>query len=400
LTKRPVEPTYPGIEPPLRICLVCFSGYPDQGATYFFEMARSLAALGHSVSAIAVQREGEATDAVEDGVRVRRLPLHLSMNWASPARWLSKIRFLREVSALIRREHFDIAHVYCTIGASLVPLAARGSTRWVLEHQTGAVSSTLPAMRWLEDRVRAAQGRTFDINLTVTDVLGRRLFGRRAFEPVPAGVNARSFRPGLPRDLRTELGISDDAIVFVHAGVLEAERATDVPVRAFARAFNRDNRLWLLMPGKGSQLEALRALAAELGVAHRVWLPGYVPYPAIPRVFGAADAGLSYLPAVKYYEGQPPMKVFEYLGSGLPVIASDVSSHRQVVQHRHNGLLSAPDPDSFAEALLTLASDVDLRARLSAEARPSITDFTYDRIAAERLVPIYRRILRAGGNPA
>jgi 1,2-diacylglycerol 3-alpha-glucosyltransferase len=382
--------------PPLRVCLVCFSGYPDQGATYFFEMARSLAALGHDVHAIAVQRHGEPVEAVEDGVHVRRLPLQLTMKWSSPLRWLSKARFLREAARIIGRERFDIAHVYCTIGAALIPFSAGGTTRWVLEHQTGAVSSKNGTVRWLEDRLRAAQGRAFDVNFAVTDVLGRRLFGRRPFEAVPAGVNPTVFRPGLARDLRSTIGIPADAIVFVHAGVLEAERATDVPVVAFARAYKEDRRLWLLMPGKGAQLEDLRALAAKLGVADRVWLPGYVPYPEIPRVLGAADAGLSYLPAVKYYEGQPPMKVFEYLGSGLPVIASDVPSHRGIVRPGENGLLTAPNAESYADAMLTLASDAQLRARLSAGASRSISDLTYDRIAADRVVPIYLRTLGRG----
>ena len=101
------------------------------------------------------------------------------------------------------------------------------------------------------------------------------------------------------------------------------------------------------MPGKGSQLEALRTLARELHVESRVWLPGYVSYESLPRVFAASDAGLSYLPAVSYYEGQPPMKVMEYLGAGLPVIASDVSSHRMRVQHGVNGLLAPPSVDSY-----------------------------------------------------
>jgi glycosyltransferase involved in cell wall biosynthesis len=263
----------------------------------------------------------------------------------------------------------------------------------VLEHQTGAVSSRRGALRWVEDRLRAAQGLAFDVNLAVTNVLGRRLFGRRAFEVVPAGVNPAMFHPGLPRDFRAEIGVPEDAIVLVHAGVLEAERATDVPVVAFARARMASDRVWLLMPGKGSQLEDLRALAHKLGVADRVWLPGYVPYETIPRVLAAADAGLSYLPAVKYYDGQPPMKVFEYLGAGLPVIATDVPSHRGIVRHGENGLLSAPDPESYAAAMLALASDARLRGRLSAEARRSVSELTYDRIAADRVIPIYRRTL-------
>jgi glycosyltransferase involved in cell wall biosynthesis len=264
----------------------------------------------------------------------------------------------------------------------------------VQEHQTGAVSARWRFARWAEDRIRALQGRLFDANLTVTETLGRRLFGDPTrFEAVPAGVNLSLFRPGLPRDLRRELNLPANAVVFVHAGVLEANRATDVPIRAFARALQRDGRLWLLMPGKGSQLAELRRLARDLGVENRVWLPGYVPYGEVPRIFAAADAGLSYLPVAPYYEGQPPMKVMEYLGAGLPVIASDVSSHRLLIRHGENGLLAEPGEQAFAEALVQFASDAALQSRLRAATEPSVAHLTYDRIAMERVLPIYRRLL-------
>jgi glycosyltransferase involved in cell wall biosynthesis len=179
----------------------------------------------------------------------------------------------------------------------------------------------------------------------------------------------------------------------VHAGVLEAERATDVPVRAFAAALSKQPDMWLLMPGKGSQLDELRRLAAGLGVDQRVWLPGYVPYDEVPALFAAADAGLSYLPPVAYYEGQPPMKVMEYMGAGLPVIASDVSSHRMLVEHGQNGLLAEPGAGAFAEALLRFASDAALRQELAARASASVQALTYDRVAADRVLPAYRRLL-------
>lgn len=376
----------------LRICLVAFSGYPDQGMTFFYEMARSLARLGHEVHAFAVGREGEPPESIEDAVHVHRRPMPLTVNWASPARWGRKARFLLDAARFLRGERFDVAHVYCTIGAGVLPVLGR-ARGWVLEHQTGAVSQKSERVRALENRVRAWQGRTYDVNFTVTEVLGRRLFGSAPFEVVPAGVDLGSFRPGQPRDLRAELRIPDDHIVFVHAGVLEALRATDVPVRALADALARDSRLWLLMPGKGSQLEELRALARERSIEARVWLPGYVPYVQMPRVFAAADAGLSYLPPVGYYEGQPPMKVMEYLGAGLPVIASDVSSHRVLLKHESNGLLAAPGVEPYAAAMLRFAADQDLRRRLSAAAAPSVGHMTWDAIARERVVPTYERLV-------
>lgn len=376
-----------------RVCLVSFSGYPDQGMTFFYETARSLARLGHEVHAYAVGRPGEPEDAVEDGVHVHRVPQPLTVNWASPARWLRKFSFLRGAGQWLRRGRFDVVHVYCTIGSGVLPLLGGRGSKWVLEHQTGAVSQHLEVLRTLENRLRAWQGRTYDINFTVTDVLGRRLFGSRPFEAVPAGVDLGRFRPGLPRTFRAEHGIPDDHIVFVHAGVVEALRATDVPVRAFIEALAADDRLWLLMPGKGSQLEELRAIAKAAGVAERVWLPGYVPYADVPHVFAAADAGVSYLPPTTYYEGQPPMKLMEYLGAGLPVIASDVSSHRMLVHHEVNGLLAPPGVRTLADAMLRFAREPELRARLTAATTGSVAHLTWDRIAGERIVPVYARLV-------
>jgi glycosyltransferase involved in cell wall biosynthesis len=377
----------------MKVCFVCFAGYPDQGATYAYEMSRSVARLGHAVTVVAAQRPGEPEDITLDGVRVLRIGTPLTMHWASPARWLRKARFMREAARVIRAGSFDVVHVYCTIGAGALPLAAGRRARWVQEHQTGAVSSRSRFLRWLEDRVRAGQGRLFDANLTVSRELGERLFGARGrFEEMPAGVNLQLFSGGAPRDFRAEHGIPDDDVVFVHAGVLEATRFTDVPIRALAIALKVNPRLRLLMPGKGAQLEELRALAQELGIADRVWLPGYVPYASLPRVFGAADAGLSYLPPTRYYEGQLPMKVMEYMGAGLPVLATDVSSHRVLVRHGHNGLLCEPNAESYAHMLVSFAADPALRRQLADNAPSTVDALTYDRIAAERLLPIYTRL--------
>jgi glycosyltransferase involved in cell wall biosynthesis len=374
---------------PLRICLISFTGFPDQGATYFYETARALAGLGHDVSAFAVGRPGEPEEAIEDGVHVHRLPQPLTVNWASPARWLRKFRFLYEAGRFVRARHFDIVHVYCTIGTGVLPLIGGSKPRWVIEYQTAAVGQQREALEHLENRMRAWQGRTFDAIFTLNEVLGRRLLGSRPFHVVPAGVNLDAFRPGLPRTFRREHGIPDDHTVFILAGTLEALRGTDVPLRALALALPKDDRLWLLMPGKGSQLEELRAFAQAHGIEHRVWLPGYVPYAEMPRLFAAADAGISYLLPTGYHEGLPPMKVMEYLGAGLPVIASDVPAHRMQLEHESNGLLAPPGPEGFADAMLRFAADDALRARMRAAAAPSVAHLSWERIAVERILPVY-----------
>jgi glycosyltransferase involved in cell wall biosynthesis len=379
---------------PLRVCFITFSGFPDQGATYAYEMSRSAARLGHDVTAIAIARADDPGESNVDGVRTIKLPAPITVHWASPARWLYKFRFMLDAAKIVRAGNFDVVHIYCTIGAAIVPWFGGRRAVYAQEHVTGAVSWASARLRAAEDWLRAAQGRAFDANFAVSAELGRRLFGTKPFDVMPAGVNLRVFGADPPADFRAANGIAADEIVFVHAGVLEKARATDVPVRAFAEAVKANPRMRLLVPGKGSQLEELRTLARELGVDDRVWLPGYVPYTELPRVFKAADAGLSYLPPTVYYgEGQPPMKVMEYMGAGLPVLASDVGSHRVLIRHNENGLLSPPGVSEYAAILTQFAADASLRARLAAGARPTVEAMTYDRIAADRLIPIYRRML-------
>jgi hypothetical protein len=227
----------------LSVCLVSFTGYPDQGATYFFEMARSLARLGQHVTVIAVQRPSEQANDNQDAVHIMRIPATLTTNWASPLRWANKFWFLVRAAARIRKQQFDIIHAYTTVGACILPLLGRRDfhSKWVHEIQSGAVSSRSSLARKVQDRATVLQGLAFDANLAVTQTLAERLFGKTAsrVDVVPAGVNLSHFRPDLTCGFRGEMGIPPRAIVFVHAGVVGAERRTDVPLRAFARALSK-----------------------------------------------------------------------------------------------------------------------------------------------------------------
>ena len=91
------------------------------------------------------------------------------------------------------------------------------------------------------------------------------------------------------------------------------------------------------------------------------------------------------------------MKVMEYLAAALPVFASDVSSHRVLVRHEENGLLAVPGEVGYTRAMRRFAAEPELRRRLAASARSSVSHLSYDRIASDRLLPVYRRLLQQQG---
>lgn len=369
--------------------------YPAQGATYFFEMAQALARLGMDVQCVALARPGEALQETAEGVRVMRIALR--PGWAISPLW--RMRFFVAAMRRVRAHGPDIVHVYSSLGAFVLPLLMRsGRAKWVHEMQSGAVVSGFRLGRWLENTARRFQCRFFDVNLTVTEGLRGKLFGRRPLPNVhvlPAGVNVRRFQRGDGGRIRQALGLHPTDVAFLYAGALHPARELGILVEAFARVMAETSQTWLLLVGDGPDRRRLISLAERLGVHSRVIIPGYVLYLDLPDYFAAAQVGLSHVPVHRGFGDQPPMKVMEFMASGLPTVGTDNESHRTLIRHGVTGLLVEPAPDAFARGMLALAQSEELRRRLGEYARRAAEDYDWTVIARDRLLPIYRSILHS-----
>jgi glycosyltransferase involved in cell wall biosynthesis len=163
---------------------------------------------------------------------------------------------------------------------------------------------------------------------------------------------------------------------------------------AFAHLHARWPSSRLLVVGDGSERRGFESALSAHGVRHVTELTGAVAPHDVPGLLASMDA------AVAPYERQAefyfsPLKVYEYMAAGLPVVASRVGQVAEVIRHRESGLLCPPgDAVSVAEALARLAADPALRARLGAKARRCVlADHTWSGVA-ERILRLAAESLR------
>jgi D-inositol-3-phosphate glycosyltransferase len=212
----------------------------------------------------------------------------------------------------------------------------------------------------------------------------RRLYGlsSSAFQIIPCGVDLGAFTPGTPaeREVARQRLTPGGRQMLLFVGRLDVIKDLDLLLTSMA-SMRADALLYIVGgdPDGDPEIDRLRALACDLGVAERVRFPGAVAQGELPDYYRAADA----LVVTSRYESFG-LAAVEALASGAPVVAAQVGGLPSIITDGENGLLVRwRSPEAFAEQLDLLLEDTALRARLSANARPSVERFSWERIGDE-----------------
>ncbi|MDI9384054.1 MAG: glycosyltransferase family 4 protein [Verrucomicrobiota bacterium] len=113
--------------------------------------------------------------------------------------------------------------------------------------------------------------------------------------------------------------------------------------------------------------------------------------------YGEMDiALLPYQKNLDTVDSMSPVKLFEAMAAGRPIIASDLPTLREVIVHGENGLLVPPDqPEAWIQAIETLQAHPDLAQKLADAARRCAERFSWDQRASgilKRIAPVLRPI--------
>jgi glycosyltransferase involved in cell wall biosynthesis len=148
--------------------------------------------------------------------------------------------------------------------------------------------------------------------------------------------------------LRRALGLSEEPVV-LYSGNFEPYQGVDLLVDAAAHVGRAQ---FVLMGGEPSEIEALRARAATVDVLSRCIFTGKRPPKDLPAFMELADVLVS-----PRRRGQnTPFKVYTYLASGKPVVATHIDAHTQLL---HEGIAWLVDvtPEALAEGICQVLDD-------------------------------------------
>ena len=221
--------------------------------------------------------------------------------------------------------------------------------------------------------------------VAISEALGKRIGADVRVRPNTIGVAHDGYDPAyLQRAVdrtavRGRLALSEDTFAVCYVGsaaTLGGAKGVQFIVEAFEAAALPDAVLVLagIEPG---EVSAARGQVRCLG---RIALG------EVAAVLAVCDAAVMSFPEdLDYAQAMSPLKLFEYLGAGLPVVAPDLANLREVLDESCGLLVPLRDSQALANAIRRLHSDALLRARLAAGASARARGYTWD-ARAERLV--------------
>jgi glycosyltransferase involved in cell wall biosynthesis len=158
--------------------------------------------------------------------------------------------------------------------------------------------------------------------------------------------------------IRSKLGIQE--LIIMYVGNLEIYQGVDLLLESFAlTSAKTDQAKLVVIGGEQADIQKYQNQAENLGIRDHVYFLGPKPVDDLGYYLSQADILVS--PRVK--GKNTPMKLYSYLDSGKPLVATNLATHTQVLTPKL-AILTNPEPQAFAAGLLRLIEDENLRMQL------------------------------------
>lgn len=184
---------------------------------------------------------------------------------------------------------------------------------------------------------------------------------------IPNGVDPDIFDRSRydTQGIRDDLGLAGKKVLG-YAGSYQSWHDVDKSLDVIAQLQETDPSFHLLLIGNGHTFKAIKKRIEEQKMGAFVTQIDYVPHTEMPKFIAAFDIALMTYPIFDGFYFSP-LKMYEYMSMGVPVVSTDIGQIREVIEHGSTGLLIAnPVADDFVEAVKSI-TDTSGRLELMGE---------------------------------
>ncbi len=390
----------------MKITLMIPIGIDRPSGQRYFNIARGLVSRGHKVRILALHPDLERCHDrryTEAGVEIWYVgQMHVRKRDGIPRRF-GPLELIRVVvastlgmTAAVIRSSADIYHLGKpqAINGMAAILGVRLWHRrpFYLDCDDDEVTSNHLAQPWQRAvfafwqwlLVKLAKGVTVNTRYRA-EIVGR----QRGREPiyVPNGVDQFRFRSQEPANieaLRSALGLSGYRII-VYIGTLAVHNhPVHLLIDAFVQLAQSTSNVALLLVGGGEDTERLRQLAADSHIGAPIVFTGHVPPEDVPMYLALAYVSVDPVFDDEVARSRCPLKIFESMAMGIPVVAGDVGDRRDILaQGRAGVLVEAGNTGALASGIASVLDDEPCRQEMALYASDQARYYAWPHLATQ-----------------
>lgn len=199
---------------------------------------------------------------------------------------------------------------------------------------------------------------------------------------IPNGIKIEEYSTNIPKEqARRKLNLPTDKKIILFLSVLTPKKGPHILLKAMEQIVEEVPDAMLLMAGSGPIKSELEKLMQKLRLNDKIEFTGYVEETLKPYYYKAADVFC--LPSVLATEVFP-LTLLEASASGLPLVVSDLTTFKCIVEDGYNGFFTERgNQKKLAERIIYLLQNDDIRERMGRNARRKSEKYSWESIAKE-----------------
>jgi len=205
-----------------------------------------------------------------------------------------------------------------------------------------------------------------DLNIFISDFSRKRIMGNLINDArdivIHNGTDPKKFFPiSESLNLRQKWNYPLNKFIIGYIGTLDFHKQLGVLIDVFDELLKENPKLYMVIIGDGPALGKLIEKVNKLGLTENIQFSGWIPHDDINENLNCFDL------AVHHYANtyMNPLKIFEYLSAGLPVIAPDIPSVRAIFRDREDLLITGSSHLELKKVMYEVLNNENLRKKLS-----------------------------------